>query len=140
MIYVIKVGLDLGGKTCQEQYFLVDQAIFLVNPKSYYQKMKQALFRLAFIYRMIIKSNLMLLEINFNIFNYVFKIVKLNLLAQQKKRLCILISDTYDQTTNMYRKFTFVSIFKLEFIIRQESNRMILIRCIESILKVSFKL
>ena len=43
--------------------------------------MKQALFRLAFIYRMIIKSNLMLLEINFNIFNYVFKIVKLNLLA-----------------------------------------------------------
>jgi hypothetical protein len=49
MIYVKKVGLDLVGKTCQEQYILVDQAIFLVNPKSYYQKMKQALFRLAFI-------------------------------------------------------------------------------------------
>jgi hypothetical protein len=78
MIYVKKVGLDLVGKTCQEQYILVDQAIFLVNPKGYYQKMKQALFRLAFIYRMIIKSNLMLLEINFNIFNHVFKIVKLN--------------------------------------------------------------
>jgi hypothetical protein len=30
---------------------------------------------------MIIKSNLMLLEINFNIFNHVFKIVKLNWLA-----------------------------------------------------------
>ena len=38
MIYFIKLGLDLVGKTCQEQYFLVDQVIFLVNPKRYYKK------------------------------------------------------------------------------------------------------